>query len=80
LLVGSALATRQVYESLSKRFELSHAAPVSQFLGISVSRVRELGLLEISQSRYTKEILSRFGMEHSNPVRTPMPLGWKFHR
>jgi hypothetical protein len=78
LLIGSTSATNKVYESLSKQFELSHAAPVTQCLGISVTRQRELGLIEISQSKYTSEITSRYGMQNSNSVRAPMPLGWKF--
>jgi hypothetical protein len=52
---------------------------IDSYLGVSIARNRSLKLLEIDQSRYIREIVSRFGMSDSNPAHTPLPLGAETH-
>ena len=51
-------------------FEMSMMGELNFFLGLQVVQTRE-GTF-INQSKYTKELLKRFGMEDSKQVGTPM--------
>ena len=74
LLIGPSIAVYSVHKALAQTFELSHEAPVTQFLGIDVRRDRSVGSIVISQPRYCKAILERFGMTVCNPVRISFGL------
>ena len=39
-----------------------------------------VGTISIRQSEFAKDILEKFGMEHSNPVKTPHEPGLKLTR
>jgi Reverse transcriptase (RNA-dependent DNA polymerase) len=45
--------------------------PASYFLGIQIDRQQD-GSIKIHQSAYTEKVLVRFGMDHCNPLSTPM--------
>ena len=42
------------------------------FVGLRIRRIRELHIILISQKKYARAILARFGMEEANEVATPM--------
>lgn len=48
------------------------------FLGLQISQLNDKKI--ISQSKYIKEMLKKFGMEDCKPVRTPMVTGCKLSK
>ena len=63
---------------LCSEFEIVDYGEVNYILGMSIKRDRENRTLSIGQSRYTKEILRKFGMENCKPVSTPIETGKRF--
>ena len=59
---------------------MTELGEASFFLGMGIVRDRGSRTLALSQERYGREVLGRFGMESCKPARTPLPSGFKFHR
>jgi transposase InsO family protein len=57
---------------LSKEFEMKDLGAARKILGMEIRREREKGTLYLSQRKYIEKIISRFGMENSKPVSTPL--------
>jgi hypothetical protein len=53
-----------------QKFEMSMMGELSYFLGSQVKQLKE-GTF-ISQTKYTQDLLKRFGMKDANPAKTPM--------
>ena len=47
------------------------------FLGFQVKQLQE-GTF-ISQTKYTQDILNKFGMKDAKPIKTPMGTNWLFY-
>lgn len=45
---------------------------ISNYLGININQNLNLGTIEISQTRYLKNVLKTYGMLNCKPVSTPM--------
>lgn len=60
------------WESISKLYDVKWNSAPTEHLGIKIQRDRTKHLLHLSQESYLQGILNRFGMEHSNPVSTPL--------
>nr|ABF95048.1 retrotransposon protein, putative, unclassified [Oryza sativa Japonica Group] len=56
---------------MTKRFEMSMMGELTFFLGLQVKQAQE-GTF-ISQTKYVKDIVKKFGMEDAKPIKTPMP-------
>ena len=56
---------------MTKRFEMSMMGELTFFLGLQGKQAQE-GTF-ISQTKYVKDILKKFGMEDAKPIKTPMP-------
>ncbi|KAI3774102.1 hypothetical protein L1987_48645 [Smallanthus sonchifolius] len=66
------------FESIMKsKFEMSAMGELSFFLGLQVNQ-KEDGFF-IHQSKYVKDILSRFKMEDCTPYDTPIPVNHKLN-
>lgn len=65
----------QFGSKLGSIFEVKDAGDLKHCLGIDFTRCEE-GIF-ISQKRYIIDILQRFNMMESNPVKTPMDCGTK---
>jgi hypothetical protein len=52
------------------RFEMSMMGVLTFFLGFQIKQVKE-GTF-ISQTKYTHDILKKFGMDKAKPIKTPM--------
>ncbi|XP_022883335.1 uncharacterized protein LOC111400129 [Olea europaea var. sylvestris] len=65
-------------ECLKQEFEMSMVGELSYFLGLQV-RQTEDGLF-ISQSKYTKDLVKRFGLDSKKHTRTPMSTSLKLSR
>ena len=63
-----------LYQEFAKlmqgEFEMSMMGELNFFLGLKIKQTRE-GIF-INQTKYTKEILKKFGMEVTKPLGTPM--------
>jgi hypothetical protein len=55
---------------MTGRFEMSMMGVLTFFLGFQVKQAKE-GIF-ISQTKYTREILKKFGMDNGKPIKTPM--------
>ena len=60
---------------MNKEFEMSMFGEIEFFVGLQIQHNKN-GIY-ITQSKYIKEILKKFGMEDSKPVGTPMYIGLK---
>jgi hypothetical protein len=60
---------------MHNEFEMSLLGELSFFLGLQICQSNQ-GIF-ISQTKYIKEMLKRFGMEDSKPVITPMQTSCK---
>jgi hypothetical protein len=52
------------------RFEMSMMGELTFFLGFEIKQVED-GTF-ISQTKYTRDILKKFGMDNAKPIKTPM--------
>ncbi len=59
---------------ISRRFKMTDAGPVNWFLNMLIQRTTEH--ITVSQERYTRDLLRRFGMADANPSATPLPMGF----
>jgi hypothetical protein len=63
---------------MQNEFEMLLLGELSFFLGLQI-RQRSQGIF-ISQTKYIKEMLKRFGMEDCKPVITPMQTSCKLSK
>jgi hypothetical protein len=57
-------------DTMSREFEMSMMGELTFFLGLQIKQTRE-GTL-VHQSKYTKDVLKKFGMSEAKPLSTPM--------
>jgi hypothetical protein len=57
-------------DMMSREFEMSMIGELSFFLGLQVKQIKD-GTF-ICQSKYVNDLLKRFGMDNSKPIKTPM--------
>ena len=70
IVSGSSMkAVESIKDALKKRFKMKDLGNLSWFLGIEF-QVKDSGIF-MSQSRYIKSILLKYGMSESNPRGTP---------
>jgi hypothetical protein len=55
---------------MTDRFEISMMEVLTFFLGLQIKQTKE-GTF-ISQTKYTRDILKKFGMDKTKPIKTPM--------
>jgi hypothetical protein len=58
--------------TMTKRFEMSMMGELKFFLRFQVKQLKE-GMF-ICKAKYTKDLLKRFDMEHTKPIKTPMSI------
>ena len=63
---------------MQSEFEMSLLGELNFFLGLQISQLND-GIF-ISQSKYIKEMLKKFGMEDCKPVSAPMITGCKLRK
>ena len=62
---------------MKDEFEMSMIRELKFFLGLQIVQNKE-GIF-ISQTKYLKDLLKRFGLENCKPVGTPMVTGHKLY-
>jgi hypothetical protein len=55
---------------MTDRFEMFMMGVLTFFLGFQVKQVKDVSF--ISQTKYTRDILKKFGMDKAKPIKTPM--------
>jgi hypothetical protein len=55
---------------MTNRFEMSMMGVLSFFLGFQIKQAKEATFT--SQTKYTRDILKKFGMDKAKPIKTPM--------
>lgn len=65
-------------KSMEREFAMSDLGKMSYFLGVEV--VQNSRGIFISQGKYAKEVLERFGMSNSTPVHNPVVPGSKLSK
>jgi hypothetical protein len=72
IIFGST--NQKYYEEFSRvmthKFEMSMMSELTYFLGFQVRQLKDDTLL--SQTKYTQDLLKRFGMKDAKPAKTPM--------
>ena len=63
---------------MQSEFEMSMMGELNFFLGLQIKQLNE-GIF-INQSKYTKEILRKFGLEDAKPYSTPMSATCKLDK
>jgi hypothetical protein len=56
---------------MTKRFEMSMMGELKFFLGFQIKQLKDGTFL--SQTKYTSDMLKKFDMNDSKPIKTPMP-------
>ncbi|PSE80603.1 hypothetical protein C7G70_19195, partial [Acinetobacter baumannii] len=64
-------------EALSVRFEMTDMGQLKYFLGMEIDQDPKTGNVSVRQTKFAKDILEKFSMEKSNPVKTPQDPGLK---
>lgn len=62
----------KINNSLKREFKIKDLGMVQDILGMSVERVGSLGSIKVSQEKYVKDLLERFGMTECNTISVPM--------
>ena len=68
-------ASDKFSKDIKNEFEMSMIGEIEFFLGLQISQNSE-GIF-ISQTKYLKDLLKRFGLENCKPIGTPMITGHK---
>jgi hypothetical protein len=57
---------------MSKEFKMSMIGELTFFLGLQIKQLKECTF--VFQSKYVKDLLKKFGMDDSKPIKTPMAI------
>ncbi|KAL9261973.1 Retrovirus-related Pol polyprotein from transposon TNT 1-94-like protein [Drosera capensis] len=68
---------QELKKQLSTEFDMKDLGSAKKILGMKISRDRKCGKLYLSQKRYIKKVLERFGMSNAKPVNTPLAVHFK---
>jgi hypothetical protein len=71
----TSTSSHKFAKDMHNEFEMSLLGELSFFLGLQICQINQ-GIF-ISQTKYIKEMLKRFGMEYCKPVITPMQTSCK---
>lgn len=72
LFTSSSKTKEQIKNHIFTKFEMKDLGEVKYCLGLEVHRDRKNGSLCISQKKYIKDILTKFGMSNCKSVKTPI--------
>lgn len=78
LFIGNDDLCKAFLEEMSKEFDISMFGEIKFFVGLQIQQKKD-GIY-ITQSKYIKEILKKFGMEDWRPVGTPMSTEHKLSK
>lgn len=70
----------KIKQQLSARFEIKDLGDINTFMSLNIKYDVKKGIMKIDQSKYAKKIVKRFGMETSNPVKTPIEPNLKLEK
>ena len=70
--------SQQFAKDMQSEFEMSMLGDLNFFLGLQISQLN-YGIF-ISQSKYIKEMMKKFGMEGCKPMSTPMTTRCKLSK
>jgi len=59
---------------LGEDFEITDLGELKHMLGVLVTRDRSRHLIYLNQSAYIQHTITRFGLENSTPVSTPLAV------
>ena len=62
---------------ISRQFDAEDMGELHHFLGVKVIQKHSTGEIWIGQPTYSKDLLEKFNMSHSNPTDTPVDVGTK---
>jgi hypothetical protein len=63
---------RNLKKQLSKEFDMKDLGPAKKILGMQITRDKQKGTLQLSQTEYINRVLQRFNMDNAKPVSTPL--------
>jgi hypothetical protein len=58
-------------EELKRHYQMTDLGEISWILGICITRDRKAGWVALSQEKYIREVLERFGKADTRPISTP---------
>jgi hypothetical protein len=72
IVTDSQKILTEIRTDLKNRFKMTDLGELKYYLGLEISRNRTKKTLRISQEKYIRDILERFGMQDSAPMTTPL--------
>ncbi|XP_021817134.1 uncharacterized protein LOC110759390 [Prunus avium] len=63
---------------MQNEFEMSMSGELTYFLGLQVQQLKD-GMF-LSQTKYAKDLVSKFGLESAKPITNPMSTTTKLHK
>ena len=70
---GKEVLSKHFANKMKHEFEMSMFGEIKFFVGLKVHQLK-YGIF-VTQSKYIKEIVKKFGLEDCKPIRTPMVIG-----
>lgn len=77
LASNSSTLLQDTKKALSDRFEMTDMGQLKYFLGMEIEQDVEAGKITVRQSKFANDILRKFNMNNSHPVKTPRDPGLK---
>ncbi|KAF0730298.1 hypothetical protein Ae201684P_013148 [Aphanomyces euteiches] len=65
----------QIFAHLQQYIHLNDLGPISKLLGMEISRNTDLHSINITQTAYIERMATKYGLQNSKPVETPIPAG-----
>ena len=76
LLLGEDLSKiEDIKHQLGKLYQMKDLGPASSYLGIQITRNRNIRAIWIDQEAYIEYALKRFDLIDANSTKTPLPAG-----
>ena len=75
---AKASAANSILDTLKKNFKVHVLGPVTDLLGVNITRDRGSRIITLDQSQAVLAILGKAGMKDCNSSPTPLPLNAKF--
>ena len=75
---GKEVLRKYFSDKMKHEFEMSMFGEIKFFVGLQVHQLKH-GIF-LTQSKYIRETLRKFGFEDSKPISTPMAIGHKLSK